>query len=97
MSFYTNSGQAAVVFELGLRRESKPSEEGRERMSLLPLSRPIDRVWLRAGFEKRESIKSSEEGRERICVEFVILITPSHTGQDVDIRAGFIDLALDFF
>ena len=38
-------------------------------MSLLPLSRPIDRVWLRAGFEKRESIKSSEEGRERICVE----------------------------
>lgn len=64
-------------------------------MSLLPLSRPIDRVWLRAGFEKIESIKSSEEGRENMCRIF-ILITPSHRGQDVDIRAGFIDLALDF-
>ena len=65
-------------------------------MSLLPLSRPIDRVWLRAGFEKRESIKSSEEGRERICVEFVIVITPPQTGQDVEIRAGFVDHAADY-
>jgi hypothetical protein len=66
-------------------------------MSLLPLSRPIDRVWLRAGFEKRESIKSSEEGRERICVEFVILITPSPMGRGVDIRAGFVCRAADYY
>jgi hypothetical protein len=51
-------------------------------MSLLPLSRPIDRVWLRAGFEKRESVKSSEEGRENMCRIF-ILITLSSMGQGV--------------
>ena len=94
MSFYTNRGQAAVVFVLGYE-ESRTQRRRGERMSLLPLSRPIDRVWLRAGFEKREFQIQRRRG-ERICVEFVILITPSHTGQDVDIRAGFIDLALDF-
>ena len=64
-------------------------------MSLLPLSRPIDRVWLRAGFEKREVTKSSEEGRENMCRIF-ILITPPQTGQDVEIRAGFVDHAADY-
>jgi hypothetical protein len=81
-------GQAAVVFVLGCE-ESRTQRRRGERMSLLPLSRPIDRVWLRAGFEKRESIKSSEEG-ERICVDFAILITLLQTEQDVDIRAGFV-------
>lgn len=43
-----------------------PAKKGREN-EFITLSRPIDRVWLRAGFEKRESIKSSEEGRENMC------------------------------
>ena len=48
-------------------------------MSLLPLSQPIGRVWLRAGFEKRESIKSSEEGRENMC-RFCYLNHPAPYG-----------------
>ena len=49
------------------RRRRKPSEEGeRERMSLLPLSQPIGRVWLRAGFEKREYQIQRRRG-ENMC------------------------------
>jgi hypothetical protein len=87
MSFYTFAAKPRL-YSAGYE-ESRTQRRRGERMSLLPWSRPIDRVWLRAGFEKRESVKSSEEGRERICVEFFILkITPSRMGRGVDIRAG---------
>jgi hypothetical protein len=39
-------------------------------MSLLPLSQPIGRVWLRAGFEKRVP-NPAKKGREN---EFITLV-----------------------
>jgi hypothetical protein len=60
-------------------------------MSLLPLSRPIDRVWLRAGFEKRVP-NPAKKGRENMCRIFVYHNPGS--GQ-VDICAGPVYRALD--
>ena len=39
-------------------------------MSLLPLSRPIDRVWLRAGFVKRVP-NPAKKGRENELITFI--------------------------
>ncbi len=62
-------------------------------MSLLPLQ-PIGCVWLRAGFVKR--VQTQRRRGERICVDFVILITLPYTGQGVEIRAGLVNRALDY-
>ncbi len=60
-------------------------------MSLLPLSRPIGRGWLRAGFVKRVQIQRRRG--ERICVDFFYHNPGS--GQ-VDICAGPVYRALDY-
>jgi hypothetical protein len=52
-------------------------------MSLLPLSRPIDRVWLRAGFEKREYQIQRRRG------ERMSLLPLSRPIDRVWLRAGF--------
>jgi hypothetical protein len=59
MSFYTFAGSPRLYLCWAAKRVETQRRRG-ERMSLLPLSRPIDRVWLRAGL-RRES-KPSEEG-----------------------------------
>ena len=70
MSFYTFAGNPRLYLCWVAKRVETQRRRG-ERMSLLPLSRPIDRVWLRAGFEKREYQIQRRRG-ERICVEIFI-------------------------
>ena len=71
MSFYTYRGKTRGRIRAGFVKRVQTQRRRGERMSLLPLSRPIDRVWLRAGFEKREYQIQRRRG-ERICVEIFI-------------------------
>jgi hypothetical protein len=73
-------GQAAFAFVLGCEESRNPAKKG-ERMRLLPL-RPIDRVWLRAGFEKRVPNPAKKGERMRLL--------PLRPIDRVWLRAGFV-------